>query len=331
MAEVVGVRFRSTGKMYYFAPGKIKELEKGTGVIVETARGMEFGTISMPPTEVRDSEVIRPLKRVVRIATEEDIRKKEENEGKKQEALRLCQEKIDKHGLEMKLIDVDYTFDSNKIVFYFTADGRVDFRELVKDLAGVFRMRIELRQIGIRDEAKMIGGCGPCGKSLCCASWMSDFQPVSIKMAKNQNLSLNPTKISGICGRLMCCLKYENEVYLELRKGMPDNGERIETPDGPAKVVDTNLIQGKVRARLYTGEKDEDGSEKLSDDINTYGKEEIRRTDRRKKTAQKGTGKAHGKPDRAQAGGNGRRDEDSEIFDGMDEELKEELEALLRD
>ena len=329
MAEVVGVRFRNTGKVYYFAPGDITGLEKGMGVIVETARGMEFGTISMPVTTVRDSEVIRPLKRVVRIATEEDIRKKEENEGKKQDALRLCQEKIDKHGLEMKLIDVDYTFDSNKIVFYFTADGRVDFRELVKDLASVFRMRIELRQIGIRDEAKMIGGCGPCGKSLCCASWMSDFQPVSIKMAKNQNLSLNPTKISGICGRLMCCLKYENDVYLELRKGMPDNGERIETPDGPAKVVDTNLIQGRVRARLYTGEKDEDGSEKLSDDINTYDKADIRRMERRKKTAQKGVGRAKGKGSGRAHDGSG--DDEKDILAGVDAGLKEELEALMRD
>jgi len=334
MAEVVGVRFRNTGKVYYFAPDGIEGLEKGIGVIVETARGMEFGTIAMPVTEVRDSDVIKPLKRVVRIATEEDIRKKEENESKKQDALRLCQEKIDKHGLEMKLIDVDYTFDSNKIVFYFTADGRVDFRELVKDLAGVFRMRIELRQIGIRDEAKMIGGCGPCGKSLCCASWMSDFQPVSIKMAKNQNLSLNPTKISGICGRLMCCLKYENEVYLELRKGMPDNGERIDTPDGPAKVVDTNLIQGKVRARLYTGERDEDGSEKLSDDINTYDKADIRRSERRKKNAQKGVGKAKargGAQSARQHGGPKEDAEDREILAEVDAELKEELEALMRD
>ncbi len=317
MITVTGVRFRNTGKVYYFDPGKHTDLKAGTGVIVETARGLEFGTVSMPPTEVKEMDVVKPLKKVVRIATEADIRKKEENENKRSEAMRLCQEKIDKHKLDMKLIDVEYTFDNNKIVFYFTADGRVDFRDLVKDLASVFRMRIELRQIGVRDEAKMIGGCGPCGKAFCCASWMSDFQPVSIKMAKTQNLSLNPAKISGICGRLMCCLKYENDVYVELRKGMPDGGERVQTPDGNGKVIDTNLLQGKIRVRLFTGEKEEDGSEKLSADIYTYDRDDVKRLNPKKKKGQ-------------QKQGQGRRG-DAEVLNEVDSEYKEELAALIKE
>ena len=205
MVKVAGVRFKTAGKIYYFDPDQF-QVEAGDHVIVETARGMEFGTVMMEVQEVSESEIVAPLKKIMRIATEEDHRKHEENEKRKQRALRLCQEKIDKHGLVMKLIDVEYTFDNSKIIFYFTADGRVDFRELVKDLAGVFKMRIELRQIGVRDEAKMMGGIGSCGRALCCHSWLADFEPVSIKMAKVQNLSLNPSKISGICGRLMCCL-----------------------------------------------------------------------------------------------------------------------------
>ena len=219
-ADVVGVRFKKMGKMYYFDPNGL-DPKAEEHVIVETARGMEFGTVSMGVTAVNDNDVVKPLKKVVRIADEEDIRRHEENEAKKGDAMRICQEKIAKHHLEMKLIDVEYTFDNNKIIFYFTADGRVDFRELVKDLAGVFKMRIELRQIGVRDEAKMLGGIGCCGRELCCATWLTDFQPVSIKMTKTQNLSLNPTKISGVCGRLMCCLKYENDTYLELGKDLP--------------------------------------------------------------------------------------------------------------
>jgi len=323
MTIVTGVKFRNTGKVYYFAPDGIEGLEVGRGVIVETARGLEFGTVAMAPTAIRETDVIKPLKKIVRLATEEDIRKKEENERRKAETLRLCQEKIDKHGLDMKLIDVEYTFDNNKVVFYFTADGRVDFRELVKDLAGTFHMRIELRQVGVRDEAKMIGGCGPCGKSLCCASWMAEFQPVSIKMAKTQNLSLNPSKISGICGRLMCCLKYENEVYLELRKGMPDNGERILTEDGAAKVVDTNLLEGKVRVRLFTGEKEEDGSEKLSADIYTYKKEDIKRPNAKKKR-----GRDHGGKPGREGGGLA---EDKALFADVNEEDKKELAKLLQE
>ena len=225
MVRVAGVRFKNAGKVYYFDPDQF-EVKLNDNVIVETARGLEFGTVTMEITEIKEDDVVQPLKKIVRIAGEEDEKRHEENEKKKSKALNLCQEKIEKHGLEMKLIDVEYTFDNNKIIFYFTADGRVDFRELVKDLASVFKMRIELRQIGVRDEAKMLGGIGSCGKSLCCSTWLSDFEPVSIKMAKVQNLSLNPTKISGICGRLMCCLKYENDVYMELRKGLPDHGEK---------------------------------------------------------------------------------------------------------
>ncbi len=334
MTKVVGVKFRNAGKVYYFAPGDQTELNIGTGVIVETARGLEFGNISMEPTDIDDNNVVKPLKPIIRIATPEDIEKKEENDAKRDEALRLCQEKIDKHGLEMKLIDVEYTFDNTKIVFYFTADGRVDFRELVKDLAGVFRMRIELRQVGVRDEAKLLGGCGPCGKGLCCATWMVDFQPVSIKMAKTQNLSLNPTKISGICGRLMCCLKYENDVYVDLRKGMPDVGEIIETSDGKAKVVDTNLLCCRIKARLLTGELEEDGSEKLSSETFTYCKNDIKRLgNKRNKQAGKSDGRRRGKDDRKNNGYDIDVDIENEIdiLDEVDEEYKAEMEALMKD
>lgn len=282
MVRVAGVRFKNAGKVYYFDPDQF-EVKLNDNVIVETARGLEFGTVTMEITEIKEDDVVQPLKKIVRIAGEEDEKRHEENEKKKSKALNLCQEKIEKHGLEMKLIDVEYTFDNNKIIFYFTADGRVDFRELVKDLASVFKMRIELRQIGVRDEAKMLGGIGSCGKSLCCSTWLSDFEPVSIKMAKVQNLSLNPTKISGICGRLMCCLKYENDVYMELRKGLPDHGEKVKTKDGMGKVVDTNILESKVKVRLYTNEKDDDGEQKLGTDIYTYKKDEIKRLGQHKK------------------------------------------------
>ena len=211
MTKVVGIKFKEAGKLYYFSPGEFK-VGVGDNVIVETARGLEFGTVTMGETEVKEQDLVAPLKNIIRIADEKDKKRHEENLAKKSEALRLCQQKVDDHKLEMKLIDVEYTFDNSKVIFYFTADGRVDFRELVKDLAAIFRMRIELRQIGVRDEAKMLGGVGNCGRGLCCNTWLSDFEPVSIKMAKVQNLSLNPSKISGICGRLMCCLKFENEV-----------------------------------------------------------------------------------------------------------------------
>ena len=307
MVRVAGVRFKSAGKVYFFDPCEF-EVDINDPVIVETARGLEFGTVTMGITDIKEGDVVQPLKKIVRMATEEDIRRHNENEKKKAKAMAQCQEKVDKHGLEMKLIDVEYTFDNNKIIFYFTADGRVDFRELVKDLASVFKMRIELRQIGVRDEAKMLGGIGSCGRSLCCNSWLADFEPVSIKMAKVQNLSLNPTKISGICGRLMCCLKYENDVYMELRKGLPDNGEKVKTKDGMGKVVDTNILESKVRLRLYTGEKDEHGEDKLGTEIFTYHKDDVRRLGAKK----------------------GQRQQ-KHILDGVDAEYLDELKELIKE
>ena len=218
MVKIIGVRFRNAGKIYYFSPRKF-HINKGDHVIVETARGIEYGTVVMGPKELPENEVIQPLKPVIRMADSEDDMKVEKNHEKEKEAIKICQEKIKKHNLEMKLIDAEYTFDNNKVLFYFTADGRIDFRDLVKDLASVFKMRIELRQIGVRDETKIVGGIGICGRALCCHSYLSEFIPVSIKMAKEQNLSLNPSKISGVCGRLMCCLKNEEETYEYLNRG----------------------------------------------------------------------------------------------------------------
>lgn len=281
MIKVVGIKFKDAGKLYYFSPGENK-VELGDNVIVETARGLEFGKVTMAETEVKESELVAPLKNIIRIANEKDKKKHAENLAKKEEAMRLCQEKIDAHNLEMKLIDVEYTFDNSKVVFYFTADGRVDFRELVKDLAAVFRMRIELRQIGVRDEAKMMGGVGNCGRGLCCNTWLSDFEPVSIKMAKVQNLSLNPSKISGICGRLMCCLKFENDVYTHMKKGMPTVGEKIKTPDGMAVVTDVNILENIIKTRLIIeDEKNNEKEEKLSTEFYNYKKEEIKRVSKK--------------------------------------------------
>ena len=230
MTNVVGVRFRNAGKIYFFAPGDF-EIEVGDHVIVETARGVEYGNVVLSPRDVEDDKVIQPLKTVIRIATPEDDAIEAKNREKEKEAFKICLEKIAKHKLEMKLIGTEYTFDNNKVLFYFTADGRIDFRELVKDLASVFRTRIELRQIGVRDEAKLMGGIGVCGRPLCCATYMPEFVPVSIKMAKDQNLSLNPTKISGVCGRLMCCLNNENETYAELNNNLPNVGDLVTTPE----------------------------------------------------------------------------------------------------
>lgn len=283
MITVVGVRFKSAGKVYYFDPGDF-ELKEGSEIIVETARGLEFGTVTAEPCKVSEKSIIRPLKKVVRLADKNDMEKHEDNMRRKEDVLKTCQAKIDARNLDMKLIDVEFTFDNTKVIFYFTSDGRVDFRELVKDLAGVFRMRIELRQVGVRDEAKMFGGVGACGRGLCCHTWLSDFNPVSIKMAKQQSLSLNPAKISGVCGRLMCCLRYENEVYQYLKKGMPEVGEHVKTPDGTAVVVDTNLMREKVSVRLIlTSDKKTSEEEQLSSDVNVYKKQEIFRLDRRKK------------------------------------------------
>ena len=249
MAEVIGVRFKNVGKIYYFDPIGLT-FESGQKVIVETARGVECGQVVLANREVSDETVVSPLKPVMRLATERDLAVIEENRQKEKEAFTICQEKIAKHKLVMKLVDVEYTFDNNKILFYFTADGRVDFRELVKDLASIFRTRIELRQIGVRDESKMLGGLGICGRPFCCSSYLGEFQPVSIKMAKEQGLSMNPTKISGTCGRLMCCLKYEQENYEELLKITPKIGASVKTPDGRGTVVDANLLTGVLSVRM---------------------------------------------------------------------------------
>jgi cell fate regulator YaaT (PSP1 superfamily) len=250
MLKVIGVRFRQAGKIYYFDPAEF-EIRRGENVIVETVRGIEYGKVVMGTRVVREDEVVLPLKKVIRISTEEDTRQMEDNRKDALFALGICHEKISLHGLEMKLIDAEYTFDRNKVIFYFTADGRVDFRELVRDLAAVFRTRIELRQIGVRDEAKMLGGIGPCGRILCCSSFLGDFEPVSIKMAKDQNLSLNPAKISGLCGRLMCCLKYENDHYEGTKQQpIPDIGEQVCTPNGEGQVVVLNLLERRVQVQL---------------------------------------------------------------------------------
>ena len=231
MIKVIGVRFRTAGKIYYFDPVKY-DVKRGDHVIVETARGIEFGTVVLAPKEVEDDKVVQPLKPVLRLATEKDMEQEANNKKKEKEAYKICLEKIRKHNLEMKLIDAEYTFDNNKVLFYFTADGRIDFRELVKDLAAVFKTRIELRQIGVRDETKIVGGIGICGRPLCCHTHLSEFAPVSIKMAKEQNLSLNPTKISGVCGRLMCCLNNEEETYEELNRKLPNVGDFVTADDG---------------------------------------------------------------------------------------------------
>lgn len=249
MVKVVGVRFKRAGKIYYFDPSEFI-IEENQNVIVETARGIEFGQAVVGIKDVSDDEIVAPLKKVIRIATVEDEQHAAENLKREQEAFKVCQQKIKNHNLDMKLIDVEYTFDNNKILFYFTAEGRVDFRELVKDLASVFKTRIELRQIGVRDESKMVGGIGVCGRVLCCNSFLGDFQPVSIKMAKEQGLSLNPTKISGTCGRLMCCLKYEQDAYDDLLDRVPKTGAIVDTPEGQGVVMETSLLKELVKVKL---------------------------------------------------------------------------------
>ena len=274
MIKVVGVRFQQAGKIYYFDPLDY-ELEVPMHVIVETARGVEMGTVLIPPKEVEDEKVIQPLKPVIRIATDEDEKIMEKNKEKEAEAFVICKEKIAKHGLDMKLVSAEYTFDNNKLLFYFTADGRVDFRELVKDLASVFRTRIELRQIGVRDETKILGGIGICGRVLCCKSYLNDFVPVSIKMAKEQNLSLNPTKISGVCGRLMCCLKNEEETYEYLNSRLPSVGDTVTTPSGMrGEVSAVNVLRQNVKVIVDTGEEKE---------LQEYSVDDLTFTPRRRK------------------------------------------------
>ncbi|MEY8374282.1 stage 0 sporulation family protein [Lachnospiraceae bacterium 56-18] len=275
MTRVIGVRFRPAGKIYFFSPGKY-DVKTGDKVIVETARGVEFGSVVLGLKEVEDDKITQPLKSVIRIATQDDIRKEEKNREKEKEAFNICLEKIRKHGLEMKLIDAEYTFDNNKVLFYFTADGRIDFRELVKDLASVFRTRIELRQIGVRDETKIRGGIGICGRPLCCHTYLTEFAPVSIKMAKEQNLSLNPSKISGVCGRLMCCLTNEEETYEELNSRLPSGGDHVTTPDGlKGDVQSVNVLRQLVKV-IVTLDNDEK-------EIREYKARELKFKPRRKK------------------------------------------------
>lgn len=273
MALVIGVRFKRMGKVYYFDPGELAFTE-GDGVIVETVRGIEYGDVAMLPREVSESEVVAPLKPVIRVATEADKRQVQENEQKEREALVIGAERIAEHKLDMKLVDVEYTFDGKKVVFYFTADGRVDFRDLVRDLAARFRTRIELRQIGVRDEAKMLGGLGPCGRTVCCKSFMNDFIPVSIRMAKDQSISLNPTKISGLCGRLMCCLQFEHETYVKARKELPKAGADVITPDGPGEVAEVQILRERLKVRVTLPDMTCDMREYAPSELRVVSKEE---------------------------------------------------------
>ncbi len=285
MTRVIGVRFRTAGKIYFFSPGKYV-IKKGDHVIVETARGVEYGTVVGEPREVDDDEVIKPLKPVLRTASTKDDEQEKANRVKEKEAFKVCLEKIKKHNLEMKLIDAEYTFDNNKILFYFTADGRIDFRELVKDLAAVFKTRIELRQIGVRDETKIIGGYGICGRPLCCHSYLSDFVPVSIKMAKEQSLSLNPTKISGVCGRLMCCLKNEEDVYEELNRKMPGVGDICKAKDGlEGEVSSVNILRQTLKILVNVDDEKEVHEYKL-EEIESIKKKPKKKNQNNKKNSQ---------------------------------------------
>jgi len=267
MAEIVGVRFKQVGKIYYFDPDG-KQIEQGESVIVETVRGIEFGKVDIANRLVDDSELVMPLKKVIRIATKADEIQVEKNKEREKEALEICLQKIQEHGLDMSLVDAEFTFDCTKVIFYFTSEGRVDFRELVRDLATVFRVRIELRQIGVRDEAKLLNGMGICGRSLCCATFLKDFQSVSIKMAKEQNLSLNPTKISGVCGRLMCCLKYEEETYEALNRELPHEGDIVKTPNGIGEVLSVSILRSLVKVAVRKKETDPPS-------INSYKADEL--------------------------------------------------------
>ena len=288
MTKVIGVRFRSAGKIYFFSPGKYM-IKKGDHVIVETARGVEYGTVVCEPRDVEDDQVVKPLKAVLRTASTKDDEQEKANREKEKEAFKVCLEKIKKHNLEMKLIDAEYTFDNNKILFYFTADGRIDFRELVKDLAAVFKTRIELRQIGVRDETKIIGGYGICGRPLCCHSYLSDFVPVSIKMAKEQSLSLNPTKISGVCGRLMCCLKNEEDVYEELNRKMPGVGDFCTAKDGLCgEVSSVNILRQTVKILVEVDDEKE---------VHEYKLEELESIKKKQKKKNNGGGKKNSQED----------------------------------
>ncbi|MDR2162979.1 MAG: stage 0 sporulation family protein [Clostridiales Family XIII bacterium] len=285
--RVAGVGCRSAAKVYYFDASEI-EIKNGDNVVVETEDGAEYGVVRGDVKEVPDKAFGRNMRKILRLATDEDTKKHEEGNAKRDEAMARCREKIEQRDLEMKLIDANFAFDGSKVIFHFTADERVDFRELVKDLASTFHKRIELRQVGVRDEAKLLGGVGGCGRPLCCSGWMQHFEPVSIKMAKMQNLSLNPVKISGCCGRLMCCLNYENDIYQEMRKGMPNSGEIVETPDGRAKVIESNILLSQVKVRLIEEDRTNESPEKLSSDVYSYDKKDIRRTKKQNQGGRKG-------------------------------------------
>ena len=318
MTTVIGVRFKKAGKVYYFDPSGVWP-NPGDQVVVETARGIELGEVIAGAREVEDDQIVAPLKEVIRIATPEDVHRAEYNQSREKEAHHICQDRIEQHKLEMKLVDVEYTFDGSKIIFYFTANGRVDFRELVKDLASVFKMRIELRQIGVRDEAKMLGGLGSCGRPICCGTFLGDFQPVSIKMAKEQNLSLNPTKISGQCGRLMCCLKYEQDYYETSLKRLPRVGREGLTPDGVGIIVDINVIREKVRVRF----RDADGNF----DVREYPLEEVSKLQQTQQPSDGGAAKteksAEPRPPRARKPKPPRDKEGKEGKEGKERDPKE--------
>jgi cell fate regulator YaaT (PSP1 superfamily) len=315
MVRVAGVGFRSAAKVYYFDPGEL-DLTSGDHVIVETGEGAEYGVVRGEIKDVSEKEYGRTLHKILRVATENDTERYESGLSKRDEAMAMCREKIGQHSLNMKLIDADFAFDGSKVIFYFTAEDRVDFRELVRDLASSFHKRIELRQVGVRDEAKMLGGIGSCGRPLCCCGWMQHFEPVSIKMAKMQNLSLNPVKISGCCGRLMCCLKYENDIYQEMRKGMPSSGEVVDTPEGKSRVIESNILLSQVKVRLIEEERTSDSPEKLSSDIYVYDKEDIKRTKRPNQGGKKGKGGRQGK---------GRQLSETEIDKGIKKAISEKI------
>ncbi len=322
MVKIVGVRFRNAGKVYYFNP-KNYDIKSGDHVIVETVRGVEYGTVVGGVREVEDKSVVQPLKSVIRVANAEDDARAKRNREKERDALKVCQEKINKHGLEMKLIDAEYTFDNNKVLFYFTADGRIDFRELVKDLASVFKTRIELRQIGVRDETKILGGIGICGRVLCCNSYLSEFAPVSIKMAKEQNLSLNPTKISGTCGRLMCCLKNEEDTYEYLNSRLPGLGDTVTTLDGrKGEVSSVNVLRQRVKV-LFDVDDEKEMEEFDVKELNFKPRRRKEKSKNKEKDKGKGRDKEKGKGNK----NNAPKEEDSEVSDNEMREL-EELEAL---
>ena len=322
MVKIVGVRFRNAGKVYYFNP-KNYDIKSGDHVIVETVRGVEYGTVVGGVREVEDKSVVQPLKSVIRVANAEDDARAKRNREKERDALKVCQEKINKHGLEMKLIDAEYTFDNNKVLFYFTADGRIDFRELVKDLASVFKTRIELRQIGVRDETKILGGIGICGRVLCCNSYLSEFAPVSIKMAKEQNLSLNPTKISGTCGRLMCCLKNEEDTYEYLNSRLPGLGDIVTTLDGrKGEVSSVNVLRQRVKV-LFDVDDEKEMEEFDVKELNFKPRRRKEKSKNKEKDKGKGKDKEKGKGNK----GNAPKEEASEVSDNEMKEL-EELEAL---